>query len=123
MKSFSTKKTIFDMYAFSALILLTSLMLVWTNLYNRPHQALWVNVYIETELVDQQSLNADQTLVYAKDDFPVMLGDITLEIVDRRVRIAEETSPLHYCAIQGWIDQPGLPLICAPNHFMAVIED
>ncbi|NCA97590.1 MAG: NusG domain II-containing protein, partial [Bacteroidia bacterium] len=40
-----------------------------------------------------------------------------------KVRIAEETSPHNYCSIQGWVDDSGMPIICAPNYFMVIIEE
>ncbi len=122
MRPFSLIKTSFDVYAFAFLIVFTSLIVVWTNVYNRPLGALYANVYIETEQVESLSLSVDQEVTFFQEDYPVLLGDITLEIVARRVRIKEEVSPLHYCSLQGWIDQPGLPIVCAPNQFLVVIE-
>lgn len=121
-KPFSLSKTPFDVYAFAILIILTSLIVVWTNIYNRPLGALYANVYIESNQVDSLSLAVDQEVTYFQDEYPVLLGDITLEIASRRVRIKDEVSPLHYCSLQGWIDQPGLPIVCAPNQFLVVIE-
>jgi hypothetical protein len=122
MKSFSLKKTPFDIYAFAMLIIFTSLMLVWTNVYNRPAGALFANVYIEGDQVDSLPLSVDQEVTFFQSDYPVLLGDITIEIASRRVRVKEEVSPLHYCSLQGWIEQPGLPIVCAPNQFFVIIE-
>jgi hypothetical protein len=115
-------KNSFDVYAFNFLIFLTALILVWTNLFNRPTGLLFVSVYLQTEKIDQLSLDDDITITYKKDDYPILLGDVTLEINDGRVRVEKETSPLHYCSIQGWVGTPGNPIICAPNYFMVVIE-
>jgi len=116
-----TKNT-FDIYILNLLVLLTALILVVTNLYNKPGGNLAVNVYVETERVDTLSLDDDIIVVYLKEDYPVFLGDITLEISGGKVRVEKETSPLHYCSIQGWVGTPGLPIVCAPNYFMVVIE-
>ena len=116
------KKNTFDVYAFNFLVFLTALILVWTNLFNRPTGNLYVSVYVETEKIDQLSLDDDITIVYKQEDYPVFLGDITLEIQDRKVRVERETSPLHYCSIQGWVGTAGNPIVCAPNYFMVVIE-
>lgn len=115
-------KNTYDVYIFNLLVLLTSLILVWTNVFNQPQGVLVVGVYVEAERIDQLLLYEKTTKVYLKDDYPVFLGDITLEIDNGRVRVEKETSPLHYCSIQGWVSSPGLPIICAPNYFMAVIE-
>ncbi|MFA5236070.1 MAG: NusG domain II-containing protein [Bacilli bacterium] len=122
-KRIGLKKTTFDVYLFNLLVFLTTVILVITNLFNRPQGFLVVAVYVETEKIDQLSLDEDVTKVYKKDDYPVFLGDITLEVIDGRVRVEKETSPLHYCSIQGWVKEPGMPIICAPNYFMVVIED
>lgn len=122
-KRISLTKNSFDVYVFNVLVLLTTFILVITNLFNRPQGFLIVGVYVETEKIDQLSLDEDVTKVYAKEDYPIFLGDITLEVIDGRVRVEKETSPLHYCSIQGWVKEPGMPIICAPNYFMVVIED
>lgn len=122
MHSIGLKKNGFDVYVFNLLVLLTALILVVTNLYNRPQGVMVVNVYVETEKIDQLSLYEDISKVYLKEDYPIFLGDITLEISNQRVRVEKETSPLHYCSIQGWVENPGMPIICAPNYFMVVIE-
>ncbi len=122
-KRISLTKNSFDVYVFNVLVLLTTFILVITNLFNRPQGFLIVGVYVETEKIDQLSLDEDVTKVYTKEDYPIFLGDITLEVIDGRVRVEKETSPLHYCSIQGWVKEPGMPIICAPNYFMVVIED
>ncbi len=116
------KKNTFDIYAFNLLVLLTALILAWTNLFNRPTGDMDVKVYVATSQIDQLDLDEDIVVVYKMEDYPEFLGDITLEIADRKVRVEKETSPLHYCSIQGWVGTPGLPIICAPNYFMVVIE-
>jgi hypothetical protein len=103
-------------------MVLTSLLITLTNVYNRPSGDLFVSVYIETMLVDQYSLYDNQTIVFSQATYPILLGDVTLEITNERIRVEKETSPLNICSAQGWVGTPGLPIICAPNYFMAVIE-
>jgi hypothetical protein len=121
-KPFALNKKTADVYAFSFLMVLTSLIITLTNVYNRPSGDLFVSVYIETTLVDQYSLYDNQTIVFSQTTYPILLGDITLEIANERIRVEKETSPLNICSAQGWVGTPGLPIICAPNYFMAVIE-
>jgi len=104
-------------------MIFASLMLVITNVFNRPANDLVVNVYYEFNVIDTHELYANQSFVYKKDDYPRLLDDITLEITNGKVRIAEETSPLNYCSLQGWVDHSGTPIICAPNYFMVIIEE
>jgi hypothetical protein len=121
-KPFTLKKTPRDTYTFSLLLILLSILIAWTNLVNRPSGDLFVSVYIESRLVQQYSLYDNQTLTYQPNEFPTLQGPLSLEINAQRIRIAEETSPLNICSKQGWVDEPGFPLLCAPNQFMAVIE-
>ncbi len=120
--NFTLKKKTADVYAFSILLLALSLLLSLINIYNRPSGDLYVSVYIENQLVNQYSLYEKQTLTFQQTTYPILLGDIVLAIDDQRIRIEQETSPLNVCSEQGWVATPGLPLICAPNYFMAVIE-
>jgi hypothetical protein len=120
--NFTLMKKTADVYAFSILLLALSLLISFINIYNRPGGDLYVSVYIENQLVNQYSLYEKQTLTFEQTTYPVLLGDIVLAIDDQRIRIVEETSPLNVCSQQGWVSTPGLPVICAPNYFMAVIE-
>lgn len=120
--NFTLKRKTADVYAFSILLLALSLLLSLINIYNRPSGDLYVSVYIENQLVNQYSLYEKQTLTFQQTTYPILLGDIVLAIDDQRIRIEQETSPLNVCSEQGWVATPGLPLICAPNYFMAVIE-
>jgi hypothetical protein len=119
---FTLKKKTADVYAFSILLLALSLLISFINIYNRPTGDLYVSVYIENQLVNQYSLYEKQTLTFSQSTYQVLLGDIVLAIEDQRIRVEQETSPLNVCSNQGWVATPGLPIICAPNYFMAVIE-
>lgn len=121
-KTFPLMKQTADVIAFSLLMITTALLITITNLYNRPGGDLYVSVYIENTLIDQYSLYEDNEVRFLQADYDVLLGDIVLGIANQRIRILEETSPLNVCSNQGWIATPGMPLICAPNYFMAVIE-
>jgi hypothetical protein len=120
--NFTLKKKTADVYAFSIFLLALSLLLSFINIYNRPSGDLYVSVYIENQLVNQYSLYEKQTVTFEQTTYPILLGDIVLAIDNQRMRIEEETSPLNVCSEQGWVATPGLPLICAPNYLMAVIE-
>lgn len=51
------------------------------------------------------------------------LGDVVVEIKDNQVRIKTETSPLHICSLQGWIDRAYVSLVCLPNKVIVQIEN
>lgn len=121
-KPFALKKKPGDVYAVSILMMVLAMLIVLINLYNRPGGDLFVSVYIQNQYINQYSLYTPQTIRFSQDDYPILLGDIVLGIENQSIRIIEETSPLNICSEQGWVATPGLPLICAPNYFMAVIE-
>jgi hypothetical protein len=122
MKRFALEKKPADTYTFSVMMVVIASLIAITNLFNRPVGDLFVSVYIEQQLINQYSLEDDQNLTFLQADYPILLGDIVLAIEDQRMRIIQETSPLNVCSQQGWVGSPGLPIICAPNFFMAVIE-
>jgi hypothetical protein len=121
-KPFSLQKNPFDVYVFSLFMIALSILISFSNLYNRHGGDLYVSVYIENALIQQYSLYETQSITFTQEDYPILLGDIVLGIDDARIRIEQETSPLNVCSEQGWVSSPGLPIICAPNYFMAVIE-
>lgn len=50
------------------------------------------------------------------------LGDVEIEIKDKRVRVEKETSPYHLCTIQGWVKDANRPIVCLPNNIVVQIE-
>lgn len=111
-----------DVYAFSIFLVIISIVFSLTQLYNLPKGDMFVSVYIESRLVEQYDLYEDSTIEFLPQDHPSLLGPLTLAITNARIKIIEETSPLNICSQQGWVETPGLPLVCAPNFFLAVIE-
>ena len=88
-----------------------------------------VAIYIQGKMEYSFSLDEDTTLTlypgeYDKkaNTFPSLLGEMTIEIKDRRVRVEKEESPLHVCSKQGWVSIPNVPVTCAPNYVVVVIE-
>ena len=50
------------------------------------------------------------------------LGEVLVEVNEGRVRVEKETSPYHYCSIQGYVRDPSPPIICLPNEVVVTIE-
>jgi len=73
MNKLPLKKPRFDIYAFSFLMILASLILVITNVFNRPTDDLVVNVYYEFNVVGTHELNSDQSFVYEKEDYKISI--------------------------------------------------
>ena len=93
-----------------------------------------VNIYIYGELVETAPLEEAASITLLREDYlnpaPLnendiyaLLADVVIEInSNQQVRVAEEQSPLKICSLQGWVGTTGLPIICAPNHLMVLIE-
>lgn len=80
-----------------------------------------VVVYYKDVEYARYDLYTDQQFVV-----PGKLGDIHVEIVDERVHVVEETSPLNICSSEGlfggWKSQPNDPIVCLPNETYIMIE-
>ena len=44
-----------------------------------------------------------------------LLGDVVIEIKDKKVRVVKENSPKNICSKEGYISDSTKPLICLPN--------
>jgi len=51
------------------------------------------------------------------------LGEVTIEVLDEKIRVEKETSPYHLCSIQGWVQYANVPIVCLPNHIVILIEN
>ena len=49
--------------------------------------------------------------------------DLTVEVIDSKIRIKEETSKKHICSKMGYIKNKYESLVCLPNSFIITIED
>jgi hypothetical protein len=81
-----------------------------------------VTVRYDNELIYTMYLDQDEEYTMRQTDFPLLLGDLVIEVKERKVRIKEETSPYHYCSQLGWVALKGMSLICAPNYVVVTIE-
>ena len=70
---------------------------------------------------DQEILRKDLAI----DDVYVVngtLGDVQVEVKDKKVRVEKENSPYHLCSIQGWVEDANHPIVCLPNNIVVQIE-
>jgi hypothetical protein len=51
------------------------------------------------------------------------LGDVFIEVRDRRIRVEKETSPFNICSIQGWVEFANVPIVCLPNNIIIIIQN
>lgn len=120
-KKIKLQKTVYDTFLFTLVVVLTAVLFLVFKINNVNNSDLYVYVYVESKLIDRLSLAVDAKKVYKQADYPIFLGDIELEIKNRKVQVEKETSPLNLCSIKGYTDQAGTPVICLPNSFYFVI--
>ncbi|HOO68250.1 MAG TPA: NusG domain II-containing protein [Bacilli bacterium] len=77
----------------------------------------YANVYYENNIIKTIDLTIDAT--YTVEGYN---GDVVIEVLDNKIRVTEENSPLHICSKQGWVSD-GTPIICLPNKIIIKIEN
>lgn len=77
------------------------------------------HVYYDNELVLSIDLSVAPTQKYVVDGYN---GDVIIEVDKGRIRVAEETSPLHLCSKMGWIKESFESIVCLPNKVVIIIE-
>lgn len=95
-----------------------------TNFLSRisSEENLYVNININGKVEFTYKLEENRTITLNKNNYPILLGDMIIEIKDKKVRVKEESSPLHYCSLQGWEEYANRPIVCLPNGVIIIIE-
>ena len=85
--------------------------------HDKKKQAL---VYYEDNLV----LTIDLSIP-TENEYRVMgyNGEIIIKTQKNRIKVEEESSPLHLCSKQGWIENSYEVIVCLPNKIVIKIED
>lgn len=73
-------------------------------------------VYYKDKLVLTIDLNIDSE--YKVDG---ELGDVVLEVKDKKIRVKSENSPRNICSKEGYIGDSSRTLICLPNKVIVKI--
>lgn len=73
-------------------------------------------VYYENEKILTIDLSVD-------DEYTVdgALGDVVIEVKNKKVRVKEENSPKNICSKEGYIGDSSRTLICLPNKIIIKI--
>lgn len=106
---------------FIAIVLLFSIMIYFFSDYifkAITSDNLQAVVYVNDAEYGRFPMTENQEVV-----IPGALGDVVVEIKNNKVRIQTETSPLHICSLQGWVDRAYVSLICLPNNVIVQIEN
>lgn len=75
-------------------------------------------VYYEDEVIMMLDLNINKE--YTVKGY---LGDVIIEVRDKKVRVKEEVSPKHLCSKEGYTNSSLKPIICLPNKIIIKVID
>lgn len=104
---------------FIGIVIICALLLYvplwWINYQNQGKQKEVVVSYKDQEVL-RESLAKDHTY-----QVKGTLGEVNIEVSDHKVRVEKETSPLHLCSIQGWVEDANRPIVCLPNNIVVQI--
>lgn len=75
-------------------------------------------VYYDGNLVLTIDLSIDNDYVVAGE-----LGDVFIVVRGGKIKVEDETSPLHLCSLQGFIDSELESIVCLPNKVVINIGD
>ena len=73
-------------------------------------------VYYKDKLILTIDLNIDSEYIVDGE-----LGDVVLEVKDRKIRVKSENSPRNICSKEGYIGDSSRTLICLPNKVIVKI--
>ena len=103
-------------------ILICVLFIVSNAVTNKAKgEVLYAIVTIEGKQKYKLDMNEDVEIVLSPDKYSSLLGEMIIEIKDKKVRVKKEESPLHFCSMQGWVDSVGRPIVCLPNAVIITI--
>ena len=103
-------------------ILIVALLIVSNIVTNRAKgDVLYAIVTIEGRQKFKLDMNKDIELVLKPEKYSSLLGEMIIEIKDKKIRVKKEESPLHYCSMQGWVDSVAKPIVCLPNSVIVTI--
>ncbi len=112
------------------IITIVSLLLSFVVYFLPQGKGNCVSIYIMSVKEYSLNLNENQTLILKPGEydrntntFPCLQGEMIIEIKNSQIRVEKEESPLHVCSKQGWVSIPNIPITCAPNYVVIVIEN
>ena len=103
-------------------ILIISLLIVSNVITKNANGKVWYAIVtIEGKQKYKLDMNKDVEIVLNPNKYSSLLGEMIIEIKNKKVRVKKEESPLHYCSMQGWIDSVAKPIVCLPNAVIVTI--
>lgn len=111
-----------DIFVLIGSVVFVIALIVSSLLMNINNKANTIEVTYYGELVHTMHLDTDETFTMKQEDYPGLLGDLTIVVENKKVRVDKQTSPLNYCEYMGEQDRPGTAIICAPNGVVVTIK-
>ena len=97
-------------------IILVIIIIIFILINTNKSKGNIVEVYYDNKLILEKDLNIDNT--YIVEGY---LGEVEIEVKERKVRVIKENSPRHICSREGYISDSSKPLICLPNKIVIKI--
>ena len=112
-----------DIFIYIISFVLIMGLLVISNVItsNARGKVLYAIVTIEGKEKFKLNMDEDKEIILNPDKYPSLLGEMIIEIKNKKVRVKKEESPLHYCSMQGWVDDVARPIVCLPNGVIVTI--
>lgn len=99
-----------------AVVCLLYIPSLW-NAYQNQGKPKTAVVSFKNDVILRADMSKDETY-----QVQGTLGNVDIEVKDRKVRVEKENSPYHLCSIQGWVSDTGTPIVCLPNNIVVIIE-
>lgn len=96
---------------------LTVLALCFINQLN-TEKPLLAKVFYDNKEVLEIDLSKDD--IYKVKGY---LGDVTIEVLDNKIRVIDETSNRNLCSKQGFVDNINESIICLPNKIVIEFDN
>lgn len=110
-----------DLLALVIGVLLIIAMVIAIFVYSGSKDNI-VTIKYNGVVVHQMRLDTDESFTMEKEDYDLLLGDLTVEVKDGKVFVAEQTSRYDYCELYGPASSKGTTIICAPNYVTITID-
>ena len=97
-----------DIKLIIVILVIVGILILIINLNKKDGDT--VEVYYKDDLVLSGDLSINNT--YTVEG---LLGNVVIEVKDKKVRVVKENSPKNICSKEGYISDSTKPLICLPN--------
>ncbi|MBP6126090.1 MAG: NusG domain II-containing protein [Leptotrichiaceae bacterium] len=108
-------------YIFVAILISFSL-LISSKYYFKNSSKRAIVKYNNKEIM-ALNLKENKIIILKKDKYPLLLGDMHIEVRNGKIGVTKEKSPNHYCSKIGFVSEVTKPIICQPNKVIVLIEN